>query len=272
MEVWKILSHSCLRLLRDFEKIIKITGVLISLIILSGLYPVFFSKGLFTSNIILSIIIDITLFIISVIFPTWVLVATTRFMLRDEIPSSFIPKFYGKIIFLYFWKTFLLFLCPFIPLFVCLMFLDYILKLDLFFSSQSAFAYFIFYSQFPDQIPLYEFQLASKSKFILFIFSVSLFYFYYRLCLILSATAINVKFRISEAWQATKGYDVLIILLSIFSVILSGIGIYYSLVSLNPILYLSYIIFVNYFGFWWYASVMATLYQHSVEKRPLVEV
>jgi len=272
MEVWQFLSYSFLRLLRDFEKLIKITGVLITLIILSALGPVFFSEGLFSSNIILSIIIDITLFIISVIFPFWLYVAITRFMLRNEIPRSIIPKFYGKIIFLYFGKAFLLCLCIFLPLFVCFMFLDYILKLDFFFSSQSAFAYAIFYTEFPDQIPFYEFQLPSKSKFILFIFLVSFFYFTYRLGLILSATAINVKFRISESWQATKGYDVLIILLSIFTVILSGITIYYSIFWSNPILFLLFTIFGNYFGIWWYTSVTATLYQHLVEKHPLVEV
>jgi len=273
MEVWQILSHSFLRLLGDFEKLIKITGVLIALIMLPTLQPVFFPVGLFSNNTILSIIIEITIVIILLIVPFWVYVATTRFMLRGETPSSIIPKFHGKIIFLYFWRTFLLIFCVCLPLLVCFGFLDYIFSFDFFNSLLSSFMYFIQSIENPPKIPVYEFQLASKSKFILFIFFISCFYFFNRLGLILSATAIDVKFRMSDSWQATKGYDVLIILLSILTVVSTWSGIYInSVISSNPTLLSLYLIFINFFGIWWWVSVQTTLYQYLVEKRPLVEV
>ena len=166
MEVWQILSHSFLHLLRNFEKLIKITGVLIGLIILLALKPVFFPQDF--------IFIDFILIIISSICSFWVYVATFRFMLKDETPSSVIPKFHVKVTFLCFWRTCLLLFCVTLPLLVCFGFIVYIFdfnSINSFLSSYMSFIQNIIEN--PDETPIFDFQLTNKSKFILFIFLLS---------------------------------------------------------------------------------------------------
>ena len=162
--------------------------------------------------------------------------------------------------------------CVTLPLLVCFGFIVYIFdfnSINSFLSSYMSFIQNIIEN--PDETPIFDFQLTNKSKFILFIFVVSFFYFLERLGLIITATAIDVKLRISESWQATKGYDALIILLSIFSLVYNWSGYQiYTMVSPNPTLLSLYLIFINYFGVWFWVSVRTTLYQYLVEKRPLV--
>ena len=254
---WQIFIHSIRQVLNNMAAALRISGALflVQLVVsyalgvsLSGGSEAELQQRMMSGD--LPWLGLVLVFVITVITGIWIAVAWHRYVLKLEMPTTFIPPFHTDRMLGYFGNSLLLMLIA-IPIAL-------VMSLIVGFIATS------FYSS--TSVPSIAVGILIGVVTMLPVIVVI-----YRLSVILPGSALGEKVRLGEAWSKTVGSSGAIILLAVLS-ILAAVAIDLPMLLLGSVPLL---------GFVWSAatawlkmmvgiSILTTLYGHFVEKRPLL--
>ena len=248
-----LLRHSFVMLFGNFAIALRLSAVLYAVQTIPNIYFLNFISGVSDAELESSpqfwLIWSFNM-VILMITGFWIAVAWHRFILSEEIPSGYIPKFHGQRIMAYFRQSVLLGLLIFA--------LVLLLSVGLI-----PITIFLGFPLFGDLSQTYIFYLLISMLCgpILFRFST-----------VLPAAALGERFTWGAAWQATKGSTGSLVLVS--PVLWVGLGladwIVTNLISGSLFLMVLWTIPFQWVFLMIHISILTTLYGHYVEKRALV--
>ncbi|MBD3665246.1 hypothetical protein [Sulfitobacter aestuariivivens] len=180
--------------------------------------------------------------LISIIVALWIAVSWHRYVLLEEYPTGWIPRFHGGAIFQYLFKGVII---AFVVLGMVIV-VTIILGLLIGWTGPLGSA------------------LVSVAGF------AAATYAFYRLCPLLPAAAMGRNMVSREAWQATSGNDATIAML-VFLVLVSSfvLQIPISIFGAESVLGIAYSVIVGWIMMLVGVSVLTTFYGHFVEGRPI---
>ncbi|XAT62367.1 hypothetical protein GN278_17270 [Rhodobacteraceae bacterium Araon29] len=256
MQAWNLLRHSFVMLFGNFAIALRLSAVLYAVQAIPNIYFLNFMSGVADAELGSSP--QFWLFgsfnmVILMITGYWIAVAWHRFILSEEIPSGYIPKFHGRRIMAYFGQSVLLALLILalgLALSIGLIPITIFLAFPLFGDLSQTYLTYIFYL-------LIGLLIAP----ILFRFST-----------VLPAAALGKRFIWGAAWQTTKGSTGSLVLVSL--VLWGGLGLadwlVTDLISGSLFLLVLWTIPFQWVFLMIHISILTTLYGHYVEKRALV--
>lgn len=250
MKGWEILAHSVRLVFNNIEQALKISAAPYAISALAFLVfglPAISALEAGTAEALMNAgsgvwLGQIGYIIVSVIVTLWIAVAWHRYVLMEEYPQGWIPRFHGGPMGSYFLSSILIGLIIFgVVLLVSLL------------------------------LGVLAIGLGSAGAFILGLVAMALgTYIFYRLCAVLPAAAVGKKMRFGEAWEATRGSGgtiaVLVLLVVVASIV---IQIPTTLGSGSSIFGIVYSLIVNWLSMLIGVSVLTTFYGHYVEGRPI---
>ena len=251
-----LLRHSFVMLFGNFAMALRLSAVLYAVQAIPNIYFLNFMSGV--SDAELGSSPQFWLFgsfnmVILMITGFWIAVVWHRFILSEEIPSGYIPKFHGRRIMAYFGQSVLLGLLIFalgLALGFGLIPITIFLAFPLFGDLSQTYLTYIFYLL-----------ISMLCGPILFRFST-----------VLPAAALGEQFTWGAAWQATKGSTGSLVLVSL--VLWVGLGLadwlVTDLISGSLFLMVLWVIPFEWVFLMIHISILTTLYGHYVEKRALV--
>lgn len=252
MQAWNLLRHSFVMLFGNFAIALRLSAVLYAVQAIPNIYFLNFMSGV--SDAELESSPQFWLFgsvnmVILMITGLWVAVAWHRFILSEEIPSGYIPKFQGRRMMAYFGQSLLLGLL--------IVAIGFGLAFIFIFLVMSQFGYL---SQ-----PLMT--MAVYGAIILLIAPI-----FFRFAAILPSAALGDRLTWEGAWNATKGSTGSLMLVSL--VLWVGLG-WVNEHATNLISGSLFLLVLWTIPFQWvflmiHISILTTLYGHYVEKRALV--
>ena len=256
MQAWMLLRHSFVMLFGNFAIALRLSAVLYAVQAIPNIYFLNFMSGVSDAELELSP--QFWLFgsfnmVILMITGFWIAVAWHRFILVEEIPSGYVPKFHARRIMAYFGQSVLLGLLI-VAIGMALGFglipITIFLAFPLFGDLSQTYLTSIFYL-------LIGLLIAP----ILFRFST-----------VLPAAALGERFTWGAAWQTTKGSTGSLVLVSL--VLWVGLGLadwlVNDLISGSLFLLALWTIPFQWVFLMIHISILTTLYGHYVEKRALV--
>ena len=181
-------------------------------------------------------------FLVSIITALWIAVSWHRYVLVEEYPDSWIPKFHGSAMGAYFVRGFLIGLL--------------------------IFGIVIVASLLVGLLTFWMGPLGAGITGLVAIATAS--YIFYRLCPILPAAAVGKPMKFGEAWKATDGTGatiaVLVLLVIVASVI---IQLPTTFGGANSLFGIAYSLIVNWLSMLIGVSVLTTFYGHFIEGRAI---
>lgn len=254
---WQIFIHSIRQVLNNLSAALRISGALflVQLVVsyalgvsLSGGSEAEFQQRMMSGEF--PWLGMILVLVITVITGIWIAVAWHRYVLKVEMPGSFIPPFHTDRVLSYFGNTLLLMVIAIPIALVTSLIVGLVAS--------------AFYSG--NGVPGLGFGILVGVLTMLPVIVVI-----YRLSVILPGSALGQGVRLAEAWRATAGSSGAIILLAVLS-ILAAIIIDLPLMVLGsvPVLVFAWSAVTAWLKMMVGISILTTLYGHFVEKRPLV--
>ena len=256
MQAWNLLRHSFVMLFGNFAIALRLSAVLYAVQAIPKIYFLNFMSGV--SDAELESSPQFWLFgsvnmVILMITGLWVAVAWHRFILIEEIPSGYIPKFHGRRMMAYFGQSVLLGLLIVaigLALSIGLIPITIFLAFPLFGDLSQTYLTYIFYLL-----------ISMLCGPILFRFST-----------VLPAAALGKRFTWGAAWQATKGStgSLVLVALVLWGGLMGANEHVTNLISGNLFLLALWAIPFEWVFLMIHISILTTLYGHYVEKRALV--
>ena len=246
MQAWKFLRHSFVTLFGNFAIALRLSAVLYAVQAIPNIYFLNFMSGV--SDAELGSSPQFWLFgsfnmVILMITGFWIAVAWHRFILSEEIPSGYIPKFHGRRMMAYFGQILLLGL------------LIRVLLTEL------------------ETILMFQFDNLSETltDIIFFGLIVLIGSVFFRFAAILPAAALGDWLGWGGAWRATKGSTASLVLVSLvlWGVLMWADEHVTNLVSGNLFILALWSIPFEWVFLMIHVSILTTLYGHYVEKREL---
>ena len=185
---------------------------------------------------------SLLLSILAVIASLWIAVAWHRFVLAEEYPTGWLPRWHGSNMLSYLGRSILLGL-------------------------------FIAFAVVAASIPISLIAMVAPPLVAMVPFFMIGFgaYLFFRLSVMLPAAALGEKLRLGEAWDATKGETGTLLTLTAIVVAASIVVQLPTLLSGDATSFISlvYALVVNWFATVIGISLLTTLYGHFIEKRPI---
>lgn len=254
---WQIFMHSIRQVINNMEAALRISIVLfaVQLVVsyalgasISGASEAEIQQRLADGQIpLLGLLLTA---IVMIVTGFWIAVAWHRYVLKVEMPTSFIPPFLTDRMLSYFGKTLLLaVICIPVALVASLL-------IGLIVTAFTA-------GGSPPGIGV------GILAFVVMIVPVVVVF--YRLSVILPAAALGERISLTEAWSKTAGSSGTIVLLAVISVVAAVvIDLPLRVLSGVPLLALAWAAATAWLKMMVGFSILTTLYGHFVEKRPLL--
>ncbi|NDW32060.1 hypothetical protein [Salipiger sp. PrR007] len=184
----------------------------------------------------------LALVVLAVLASLWIAVAWHRFVLTGEEPRGWLPRWHGGEILGYFGRSILIALVIFLGMMI------------------SAIPVALIGAAVPGLAPVLVFGLVGLGG-----------YLFFRLGLILPASAVGEKLTLKQAWRATAEDDGAVVTLAMLVIGGSLLVELPALIdnSAGSIVNLVYGLVINWFATMIGISVLTSLYGHFVEKRPI---
>ncbi|SDH34690.1 hypothetical protein [Alloyangia pacifica] len=184
----------------------------------------------------------LALMVLAVLASLWIAVAWHRFVLTGEEPRGWLPQWHGGEILGYFGRSILIALVIFLGMML------------------SAIPVALVGAAVPALAPVLVFGLVGLGG-----------YLFFRLGLILPASALGEKLTLKQAWRATSDDDGAVVTLALLVIGGSLLVELPALIddSAGSIVNLVYGLVINWFATMIGISVLTSLYGHFVEKRPI---
>ena len=251
-----LLRHSFVMLFGNFAVALRLSAVLYTVQVIPNIYFLHFISGVSDAELGLSPqfwIIWSFIMIILMITGLWIAVVWHRFILSEEIPSGYIPKFHGRRMMAYFGQSVLL------GLLVVAIGLALGIGLALIF----IFLAFTLFGE-PNQTYL--------TIISLFLIGLLIAPILFRFSTVLPAAALGERLTWGAAWRATKGSTGSLVLVSLALWVGLGLAdwLVTDLISGSLFLLALWSIPSQWVFFMIHVSILTTLYGHYVEKRALV--
>lgn len=254
---WQIFIHSIKQVLNNLSAALRISGALflVQVVVgyalgvnLSGASEAELQQRMMSGD--LPWFGLILVFVITVITGIWIAVAWHRYVLKLEMPTTFIPPFHTDRMLGYFGNSLLLMVIA--------------IPIALVMSLIVGFVAAAFYGG--TAVPSIGVGILIGVVTFLPVIVVI-----YRLSVILPGSALGEKVRLGEAWSKTVGSSGAIILLAVLS-ILAAVAIDLPLMVLAsvPVLGIVWSVITAWLKMMVGISILTTLYGHFVEKRPLL--
>lgn len=185
-------------------------------------------------------LLDFVLAAASLIISLWIAVAWHRYILLEEVPQGFLPKWHGDRMAAYFGRSIVIML----------------IMIGVIVTASTPLIMGI------------SGVLAGAVLALGIIFAVFVFY---RLCPILPSAAMGKPLTLSEAWAATTGTTgtIMVLLICMFACIVLMIVPGSVLGAISPVLGIVYLIVAQWFFMMFGISIFTTFYGYFVEKREL---
>lgn len=254
---WQIFIHSIRQVLNNLSAALRISGALflVQLIVsyalgvsLSGGSEAELQQRMMSGEF--PWLGMILVFVITIITGIWIAVAWHRYVLKVEMPGSFIPPFHTDRMLSYFGNSLLLMVIA-IPIGFAMS-----LVVGLIFS--------VFYSD--ASLPGVGLGILAGVIIMLPVIVVV-----YRLSVILPGSALGEKVRLREAWSKTAGSSGAIIFLAVLSIVAAVvIDLPLKVLGSVPLLAFAWSAATAWLKMMVGISILTTLYGHFVEKRPLL--
>jgi len=252
-----IFSHSFRQVLGNLNMAIRISGgfwLLLICVIVAYMFVISLTNSGFLAVILGAGAVVFAVWGVSLIAVVW-----HRYILKEELPSGFIPRREGLNIWPYFWSGIGIALIVGVAMLVLYFVASFFIETDRIFAA---------FDQRNASLALFDLGL---------LFSVSLFssLIYLRLALILPAVALGESFTLGDSWSETKGHNFAIIVIALLLTVLSsGVSMLFNVAMLalasSPFLLFA-ISLLNLAFQWFYfmlnISILSTLYGHIVQKR-----
>ncbi len=249
MKGWQIFTHSVRLVFTNVDHALRVSLVLYLVLaasqVASFLYPpemteidgidVPVMSGAYAmQNLIFAVL--------AIIASLWIAVAWHRFVLAEEYPKGWIPRWHGASMLGYLGRSILLGLVVIIGV------------------SVASLPFGLIVAGLPGLVFLLPFVLVGLGA-----------YLFFRLGVMLPGAALGRKITFSEAWGATRGESGTILTLAALVVGASFLLQLPTMLSGNPhsLISLIYGLVVNWFATIIGISVLTTLYGHFIEKRPI---
>lgn len=247
MTGWMIFRHAVLMVLRNWRQALQISGLLYAVLAIFEISLGGAAKGhIGPDGIMMSPAIGLSMIAVTagyVILSIWIAVAWHRYVLLEEMPEGWFPKWHGGPVASY---------------------LGISILITLLISLAAAIVGFFLIKTFTVAMP------GMTIAIILMIVAAGVAFF--RLCSMLPAAAIGEPIKMAEAWHQTRGLTgaILLIVLLQFGLMV-GLQITSNLMMfISPVLGFVAQIAVNWFTTIVTASLLTTFYGHFVQERPLV--
>ena len=247
MQAWKLLRHSFVTLFGNFAIALRLSAVLYAVQAIPNIYFLNFMFGVPEAELELNSqfwILGSFNMVILMITGSWIAVAWHRFILWEETPSGYIPKFRGRRMMAYFGQSLLL------GLFIGVLFAGL------------------------GMILMFQFgNLSETLTDIIFFGLISSLIgsVFFRFAAILPAAALGDWLGWSGAWRATKGSlgSLVLVSLVLWAGLLWADEHVTNLISGNLFLLALWSIPFEWVFLMIHVSILTTLYGHYVEKREL---
>ncbi|WP_146584481.1 hypothetical protein [Puniceibacterium confluentis] len=249
MKGWQIFTHSVRLVFTNLDQALRVSIVLYlvlaasqiatylnppEMVEMDGMDMPLMSPGYMSQNLIFAIL--------AIVASLWIAVAWHRFVLAEEYPEGWIPRWHGAHMLGYLGRSILLGLVVTIGVTV------------------AAIPFGLIASGLPPLMMLLPFVLVGLGSFLFF-----------RLGVMLPGAALGRKITFAEAWTATRGESGTILTLALLVVGASFLIQLPTMLSGNPhsLISLIYGLVVNWFATIIGISVLTTLYGHFIENRPI---
>ncbi|MGY9045597.1 hypothetical protein P775_02020 [Puniceibacterium antarcticum] len=249
MKGWQIFTHSVRLVFTNIDHALRISLVLYLVLAASqvatymnppvmtevdGIDMPTLSGSYVTQNLIFAIL--------AIIASLWIAVAWHRFVLAEEYPNGWLPRWHGPNMLGYLGRSILLGIVVVVGV------------------TLASIPFGLIATGLPGLLFLLPFVLIGLGA-----------YLFFRLGVMLPGAALGTKISFSDAWRATKGESGTILVLSVLVVGASFLLQLPTMLSGNPnsLISLIYGLVVNWFATIIGISVLTTLFGHFIEKRPI---
>lgn len=247
MTGWMIFRHAVGMVLRNWRQALQISGLLYAVLAIFEISLGGAAKGhIGPDGMMMSPAIGLSMIAVTagyVILSIWIAVAWHRYVLLEEMPEGWVPKWHGGAVASYLGISILITLV--------IAFVSMVIVWILSFALGGA-------------MPLLT--------IVIILLAVGAGIAFFRLSPMLPAAAIGEKMKMSEAWHQTRGLSgaILLIVLLQFGLMI-GLQIASNiLMMISPVIGFVGQIAVNWFATIVTASLLTTFYGHFVQERPLV--
>lgn len=244
MTGWMIFRHAVGMVLRNWRQALQISGLLYAVLAIFEISLGGAAKGhTGPDGIMMSPAIGLSMIAVTagyVILSIWIAVAWHRYVLLEEMPEGWFPKWHGGPVASYLGISILITLA----IVLVVMVVGWILMMVM----RGAMPVFVIFLAFGAGIA------------------------FFRLSPMLPAAAIGERMKMSEAWHQTRGLTGAILMIAVLQfAMMIGLQITSNLMMfISPVLGFVAQIAVNWFTTIVTASLLTTFYGHFVQERPLV--
>ena len=259
---WSVIYYAFYQIVKNLYAALKLTGVLWLIYSMHSVYLFFYGKPDFNNFWM----------VIMVIIPLWITIAWHRFILKNEKSKGFIPRFYVKNSWNYFWTFVCIAIVAFLPILCVIMILEGLNLSD-----------FVVYMLVDFDLFSYRSDMEARTGYslgnavgpfkqldyftLLVVLVIFYFYFYYRLCTCLPAIAIGLSSGLKFSWNATKGHHSTLIGVSVVIVIINGLhSLIVHYLFEDSILLLIWSTFSSWMILMLNISILTTIYEYFVKK------